>query len=350
MEHLFKLKEKDYTLYNDLIHSDVKITLKLDGKPFQITVNDKNEIEYRGRSGNTLDLGPLITNYDRLFSKPTNYAIEYFDKHKDLLNDYKFLVFEIVKDIIVLLYAVDKDNHIASDDNELYNISKKLGIFPVPVLFNGKLSETQINSINDLLNNLNNIKEKDFVNIIYNLFNEYKHFPKELFNNLDNIEGIVLNFYKDNKTYQYKIVDYSYTSGINEYMKFKKEEREKNKNIYENLYKIFVEYLNNNLIINKENQLDILNENFYNMLSDSKLFNKLFNLGAQLPVNNKETYNIQLDYTSQDIKNLILKYGDPIKTVYEEYVKLFKKPKVRAFVINKEFQQNINDIINKITN
>lgn len=350
MEHLYKLKDKDLTLYNDLLNSHVKVSLKLDGKPFQISLSNNDEIEYRGRSGNTTDLGPLITNYDRLFSKPTNYAIEYFDSHKDLLKKYKFLSFEIIKDMIFLLSAVNKDGDAINNDDKLYNIAKELGVHPVPILFDGYLNNTQKDKITELISNLNNIKELSFVNFIKDIFSSYSRFPSELFGHLDKIEGIVMNFYKSNEIYQYKIVDYSYTSGINDYMKYKKEERNKYKDTYEKLYKIFVDYLSENIIINKKDQLDILNDNFVNMLSDSKLFNKIFNIGAELPPNNKDTYNIQLDYTSTDIKNLILKYGNPIKTVYEEYVKLFKAIKVRAYVISKEFQQKINDIINKIKN
>lgn len=350
MEHLYKLKLKNVELYNELLDANVKISLKLDGKPFQISISDIGEVEYRGRSGNTTDLGPIITNYDRLFSKPTNYAITHFDNKKELLKKYKFLTFEIVDENIILLSAVYNTNKIVNDDIELYNIAKELNVYPVPVLFSGILNNEQKLKINNLLDNLETIKNKDFVNFINDTFGSYKFFPHELFENLDNIEGIVINFYSGSEPLQYKIVDYSYTAGINEYMKMKKEEREKNKDKYESLYKIFVDYLEKKLIINKETQLDILNENFYNMLSDSSLFNKLFNIGASLPVNNKETYNIQLEYTTPEIKNLILKYGSPIKTVYEEYVKLFKAPKVRAYVISKDFQEKINTLINKIKN
>lgn len=350
MEHLYRLKDKDTTLYNDELSSPVKVTLKVDGKPFQISLSDDGEIEYRGRSGNTLDLGPLITNYDRLFSLPTNNAIEYFDNHKEVLKDYKFLVFEVVKDIIFLLHAVTKDGKVVHDDDTLYTISKKLGVYPVPVLFYGMLSDEQQDGITHLIDNLDTIKGDAFKNEIVNLFGSYPKFPKELFSHLDNIEGVVINFYRHGQEDQYKIVDQRYTSSVKEYQQLMKDQKAKYAKSYESLYKLFVSFLSQHLVEDGKTYLEKLDNNFLNMLNDYKMVNQLFNIGSSLPVNQKQTYRLQLQYTNPKIAKYITKHGTPMQTVYEEYVKLFKAPKIRAFVISKDFQKNINEIIDKLKN
>ena len=71
MEHIQDIYKKNPEQIKELLLLDnIKVNLKVDGKPFQVLYNDEtDELEFHGRSGNETTVGPLITDFDRYFSK-----------------------------------------------------------------------------------------------------------------------------------------------------------------------------------------------------------------------------------------------------------------------------------------
>lgn len=351
MEHfidIYNKKTYGYDYCSKLLNlSDIKINLKVDGKPFQVLYNENtDELEWHGRSGNETTVGPLIDDYTRLFSKPINDAIEYIEPRKDIFKNYKFLTFEVIDNLLLLTAVIDKSNNFINDASEIKKIANQLGTDIMPTLWEGKLSKEQQQSILDIISSGNVPQKNEFIEWVKNMFNTYKDFPKKLISASEEfIEGIVLFFNVDNKIIEYKIVDPTYRQLMKDRDNQYNKEKEKLIDYYNKAYMIMADYLFDNAKCLNKNQIISMQLNFINMSKDNR-FIELSELGKYLIENNSKTYNIQINRVLPEIRELIK--NNNIKNIFELYIKTFYKEKKRSFIISQEFQNKINIIIQKI--
>lgn len=333
MEHLYKLYNTKKEVYDKLLDSDVNISLKVDGRAFQITVLD-GEVSYRKRSGTPSRPGPVIDEFSIFFSKELNDTIEFFDSKKTVLDDYSFLTFELFNGVIVLLSAVSKDGEVLSD---LESIAKKLGCDVVPLLYSGDLQDYHKKDIEDYINNEITIDEllKDF-NFDKN---KYSKFISE------DLEGIVLDFSVDNKHVFYKIVDKNFEQHIKDKQQLQLDIKEKDKENSEYIITKLFEYFELNAEKLDNNKWISLNKNFIKLFNEPKLFNDLLLKAGKLTVSN---FDMLPSKMLKEIKQNYNKLGTPFRNLFELYLLNFHKEKKRNFVISKEFQTKLNSIIEKI--
>ena len=338
MEYLKDLyinkKEDFYKLLSD----KVKVSLKLDGTSFQVYYNDETDkIEYHKISKDPKKIGPIIDNLSRLFIKSYNTAIDIINSHKDKISDYKILKFETFDDYIVLLSVVDKDNKIINNSKELEKISKELGCDYIPIIFDGQFSIDQQETISMIMKDSDS---GDFRKIIKSLFEENENNIYKKY--IDNIEGIVLDFYDKGK---YKIIDPKSISAYKDKLNLKKETKDKFKDITDEVIKIIVNWMENNSEKIGSTKWDSLNNNFYELIYDSKIYNKLFQLVSQIPPSG---YIIQKNRISEKLYKKIESGGMPLQILYELYMITFYSEKQKTYIISKEFQERINKIISKL--
>lgn len=339
MEHLYNLFDKKPEYCEKMLQGNLKATLKIDGTAFQVYVNDDNEIEYHKRSGNTSKLGPVIDEYTMLFVKSYSDAMSHIDKYKEVIvKNWKFLTFELFADKLFILSGYDKS---MSQLNDLDNISKKIHCDCVPVLFEGKLSKHQYDEILYFCEDDGFIT--GFKKWTYKLFNDYKDFPKSIWPKLgDNIEGFVLNFSDGS---QYKVDDPNFAKMHKDMTAKAKEESQKIKPILDELYEEIYEWMKDHAKKLDNDNWKSLNMNFINMCSDEEELSKLLEISKRLPTSSLDFVDSKLDST---IKRYMKKYGDPLKTLYWKYLYMLNKPKKRNYIVDKQFQQKVNNIIKSI--
>lgn len=349
MEHLIDIYNKRPDLIEKLLSLEsVKVNLKVDGKPFQVLVED-NEIHYHGRSGDESHIGPEIDEYTRLFSKPINYAISKVEENKELyLNNYKFYTFEVINNKMLLTAVVEDGGRFVESASEIRTIADCLGTDVMPTLWEGKLTESQIDSLMNILESGIIPEKQDFIDWVKTQFGEYEYFPETLISTADDfIEGLVFFFNIDDKIVEYKLVDPTYRELMNERKKNNELEFENNKDVYESIYNVFVDFAENTEWNKNENKIQNLQENFEEMMSNPKTYNKLMNLGSKIKINESDTYSIQIDRLNENLSKDIYRRGKVYKQLFENFVKLFYKPKKRGFIISKDFQNRVNNIIER---
>ena len=349
MEHFIDIYNKKPEIVEKLLSLDnIKVNLKVDGKPFQVLVED-NEIHYHGRSGDESHIGPEIDEYTRLFSKPINYAISKVEENKELyLNNYKFYTFEVINDKMLLTAVVEDGGRFVESAGEIRAIADCLGTDVMPTLWEGKLTESQIDNIINILESGIVPEKEELINWVKEQFGEYEYFPETLISAADDfIEGLVFFFNVGDKIVEYKIVDPTYRELMNERKKNNELEFEKNKDVYESIYNIFVNFAENTEWNKNENKIQNLQENFEEMMSNPKTYNKLMNLGSKIKINESDTYSVQVERLNENLAKDIKRRGNIYKQLFESFVKLFYKPKKKGFVISKEFQNKINNIIER---
>lgn len=349
MDHLIDIYNKRPDLVEKLLSLEsVKVNLKVDGKPFQVLVED-NDIHYHGRSGDESHIGPEIDEYTRLFSKPINYAISKVEENKELyLNNYKFYTFEVINDKMLLTAVVEDGGRFVESAEEIRAIADCLGTDVMPTLWEGKLTESQIDSLVNILESGIVPEKQDFIDWVKIQFGEYEYFPETLISSADDfIEGLVFFFNVGDKIVEYKLVDPTYRELMNERKKNNELEFEKNKKVYEDIYNIFVDFAENTEWNKNESKIQNLQEKFEEMMSNPKTYNKLMNLGSKIKINESNTYSIQVDRLNENLSKDIYRRGKVYKQLFENFVKLFYKPKKRGYIISKEFQNKVNNIIER---
>ena len=188
----------------------------------------------------------------------------------------------------------------------------------------------------------------DLINWVREQFSSYEQFPENLISaSPDFIEGIVFFFNVADKIVEYKLVDPTYRQLMEDRKKSNQEEFETNKDVYESIYNIFVDYAENTDWNKNENKIQNLQENFEEMMKSPKTYNKLMNLGSKIKINKSNTYSVQLNRLNESLATNIRKHGSVYKQLFETFTKLFYKPKKRGFVISKEFQNRVNNIIER---
>ena len=352
MEHFIDIYNKKPELCEKLLSSHLmKINLKVDGKPFQV-MNEEGTMSFHGRSGDETHVGPVIDDYTRLFSKPVNDAINMVESNIDAYKDYKFLTFEVIGDKMLLTAVVDEGYNFIDDKKTIDEIAEKLGTDTMPTLWEGALDESQIDSIVNILSEGNVPTEGAFIDWVKEQFGSYESFPENLISaSPDFIEGIVFFFdvadeSGKHKIVEYKIVDPAYRKFMEDRKNENAEEFGKNKSIYESIYNMFLEFAENTEWNKNEDKLVNLQENFMEMMSSPQVYNKLMNLGSKVRLNESKTYTVQVDRLTPQMQKAVRKNGNVYKQLFENFTKLFYKEKKRGYVISKDFQNKVNDIIN----
>lgn len=361
MENLVDIYNKNQELVNELLSgSNIDITLKLDGVSLQVLYNDETgKYEYHQHI-KEFGIGPIVTRLKRYFCKELNDAIEYFNSNIDKLDNYKFINTILYKGQIILLSAMYKDSTDVVDDySNLLAISQDLGIELFTCLWQGKLSDNQISNIINLINfnSINSSEEfRDYVfnlftntDIIGNFYTPSKPFPYELFDTLKVIPGIIFNFRLNGKVAQYQISDKYYDQIKKSKLAQRKLNATINKTNLENIISTMVDYLEKNVEHFSDLHMENLEKNFIKMMSNKKMYNKLFNLSATTPLYQDRLYKLQISLLSPELQSLINKKGTIMKTLYENYLIMFyhSKPK-DTIIISKEFVDRMNKIIEQL--
>lgn len=261
--------------------SNLKVIACNNGFKLQVVYDEKNDSLsfYNGENLSTM-IGKKISDMDIKFIDGLKKSIDYLITKKNIIKNYLYLLFEINKDNIYLITVIDKNNQVDKDTSK---ISKSLGIKLNDNIFNGKLNKESISLLLGL------IEENALLGI-----KEYNNFIKELFKVKYNklYSEMIFNFYYNNKCIQ------CISTCIN-----KDDYQEQNPKVIQSLYNLY-----------KECKTD---EDFINLFSNYKTYNKLYNLGTKL---NKNDYSICVESLSPEIKSLIKKKGSIIKNLYENYV------------------------------
>lgn len=351
MDHFIDIYKKKPEVCEKLLgQKNIKINLKVDGKPFQVLFNEETkELEFHGRSGDETHVGPLIDDYTRLFSKPINDAIAHVEKHTEVFKDYKFLTFEVINKLLLLTAIIDKDENFIESANDIKKIADKLGTDVMPTLWEGELSQDQKDSIINILATGIVPEKKEFIDWVTSMFGSYSEFPKKLISASDEfIEGIVFFFPVKGKVVEYKLVDPTYRQSMKDRDAENEKERQDNAVHYEKIYNTFVDWLEKTDIEKSDNRIENLQKLFLSMMENSKTYNKLMNAGSHIKLNNSKTYALQNDRVIPELNKSFRKYGNVYKQLCELFIKLFYKGKKRGFVISQEFQDRVNTLVDKI--
>lgn len=261
---------------------NLKVTGCNNGFKLQVVYDkDTDEITFHNGENLSTNIGKKIEDIDFKFVSGLKKSIDYLSTKKNIIKNYQYLLCEIYKEKIYLLTIIDKNNKI---DKDIVKIAKSLGINGIDnIIFNGKLNKSNISLF------LEFIEENTLVGI-----EEYNNFIKELFKvELKNkYSEMIFNFYDNDKCVQCVF------SCVN-----KDDYKEQNPEVIQSLSNIY-----------KESKND---EDFINLLSDYKTYNKLYNLGTKL---NKNEYSICTESLSPEIKSFLKNKGNVVKKLYENYV------------------------------
>lgn len=346
MEHLIDkyLKKPEYI--KELFNKKVSISLKVDGSAFQISYDrGQDKVTYHKRGGSSKSLGPIIDEYTQLMRKNINDAIEYFDNKKDILKEYKFYAIEMFNDSYILLTVIDNDNNIIDNVTRLKEISKSLNIDYVPILFNGKLNKEQIESLLSMMTLGSETSNDTYKEYLTNIFGNGEY---QKFLNGDEVEGIVLTWNTDNKIEQYKIINPAFKTRHDKEIKTGNEEFKKEMEELRELFEFLYDSLNEFGKHYDDNWIKTLNENFLYMNGQNKFKEGLKKFDNSIKPKFKDFFTLQENRVDKRIKKLIDEYGDNMKFYYEKYLSLFNKPKKRNFIISKEFQTKVNNLIERL--
>lgn len=341
MQHIREVYDKNPELLSNLLDKDVDITTKIDGTAFQVSVSEDNKIEFRKRSGNSNKLGPIIDNYTRLFVGNYENAMEHIESIADIIKEnYKFLTFEIFKDNLILLSAITKDGQFI--DSKLDNIANKLNVKVVPTIFSGKLNDKLKASITSVIADNTVLKTTTFDKFICDIFSIEN--PEEYMID-SNLEGIVFNFKVGDKLAQYKLVDPSFAQKHKDMRAKSKELDEKLKPFKQQLVDIINKWLEDNGQKYSEDKIESLDKNFLNMIKSAKRYNELVLIVSNIPSGEMSIQNNRL---SSEIAEAINKKGFLLQKLYEFFIRTYYKTKSRNYTTDKETQEKINSIIEKL--
>lgn len=341
MQHIREVYDKNPELLSNLLDKEVDITTKIDGTAFQVSVSENNDIEFRKRSGNSNKLGPIIDNYTRLFVGNYENAMKHIESIADIIKyKYKFLTFEIFKDNLILLSAITKDGQFI--DSKLDDIANELNVKVVPTIFYGKLNDKLKASLTSII--VDNIVPENttFDKLICDIFSIYN--PEEYMID-SNLEGIVFNFKIEDKIAQYKLVDPSFAQMHKDMRVKSKELDEKLKPFKQKLVDIINKWLEENGKKYSEDKIESLDNNFLNLIKSAKIYNELILIVSNIP---SGELSIQKNRLSSEITDAINKKGFLLQKLYEFFIRTYYKPKSRNYTTDKETQEQINHIIEKL--
>ena len=341
MQHIREVYNKNPELLSSLLDKEVDITTKIDGTAFQVSVSENNEIEFRKRSGNSNKLGPIIDNYTRLFIGNYENAMKHIESIADIIKDnYKFLTFEIFKDNLILLSVITKDGQFI--DSKLDDIADKLNVKVVPTIFSGKLNDKLKANLTSIIVDNAVPENTTFDKLVCDVFSIYK--PEEYMID-SNLEGIVFNFKIEDKIAQYKLVDPSFAQKHKDMRAKSKELDEKIKPFKQQLVDIINKWLEENGQKYSEDKIESLDKNFLNLIKSAKIYNELVLIVSNIP---SGEISVKKNRLSKEIIDAINKKGFLLQKLYEFFIRTYYKSKSRNYTIDKETQEKINSIIEKL--
>ena len=343
MDNISELYKKGTEQFNEMLSHPVTVTLKLDGAAFQVYDNEETgEVEYRKKGKDYGALGDKIDSITKMFSKHYVNSINTIEQHKDDINPYRFLRFEVDDKNMWLLGGVDKENKIL-DNDAMNELAVKIGAKTAPVLFKGQLSDEQREKISRFAaspQTAGNYKQ-----FIYDLFGEYKGFPVEWETYDSEIEGVVMRFEIDGKDAMYKMVNPKFAVDKENGRIKAAQDMSNSKADYDKLANLLVGWMKENVETGDGDRLKSLNRNFKKLLKDYKLLNELMNIAVKLP---QYDFEIVDDYMDSEIERSIKSMGKTLKTIYINYITLFYSERVDSPYKSTDLQTQLNEIIGKL--
>jgi hypothetical protein len=248
-------------------------------------------------------------------------------------------------DSYILLTVIDNDDNIIDDRTKLEEISKSLNIDCVPILFEGKLNKEQIDSLMSMMTLEPETSNDTYKQYLTNIFGkgDYQKFLVG-----DEVEGIVLTWNIDNVITQYKIINPAFKTRHDKEIKQGNEDYKKEIEEYINLYELIYKTINKIGKHENDNWIKNLDTNFINMINDESFKSKFDNIIKTLQPKFKDFFTLQINKASKEIQDIIKEHGDNMKFLYEKYLQVFFKAKKRNYFISKEFQLNVNKVIERL--
>lgn len=342
MKDLLDIVKEKPSLVAKLLHKDVKVTLKVDGVSLQVLWNDeKKDFEYRKGSKDETKLGEKIDDLSLMFEQSYINAIDHITQYKSVIDDYKFLTFEIFNNTLYLISAVSKKDKFIKKISTLKEIAKSIDAQVVPILFAGELSDEQKGNIVSYVKDPSGVD--NFKSFVYSLFNQYKDFPHAEWNAIPEvIEGIVFDFVtKDDKIAQYKLIDPVFRYNKDKYIGEITKAEVDHKLQYDEFANMLIGWMSENCKKYDDDKLKSLNENFKKLAKDYKLLNEFVNYSAKLPQVNVD---IAEKYFDKDIRKLIKNMGQNMLTFYVNFILLFYKGKYVSKDNDFQYKQILENI------
>ena len=246
IEELLNAKRLDIKA---ILSSDCKVTIKEDGSALQVKY-DNNMLLFGKRSWDPSKLTKPLTEIDRFLSGSYDNAYNHLTKYIDIIKQYDIINFELIsakeqhiikfdgdKDYKIILLSAWQKGEAITDYETLVTLADALNVDHVLQLDINKLSEELIEDL------LKKVDEP------FELFKKYYYIN-------DNIEGLVINFFTEEKTRTYKIQNPTFKKQLAEHLN---EEKDLKNNIdctyaYEHIMHIYEEYGNHKAV----NKLDLL--------------------------------------------------------------------------------------------
>ena len=232
-----------------VLSSPCKVTIKEDGSALQVKYDD-NMLLFGKRSWDPSKLTKLLTEIDRFLSGSYDNAYNHLTKYVDVIKQYDIINFELIsakeqhiikfdgdKDYKIILLSAWQNGNAITDYETLVTLADALNVDHVQQLDINKLSEELIEDL------LKKVDEP------FELFKKYYYIN-------DNIEGLVINFFTEEKMRTYKIQNPAFKKQLAEHLN---EEKNLKNNIdctyaYEHIMHIYEEYRNHKAV----NKLDLL--------------------------------------------------------------------------------------------
>ena len=232
-----------------VLSSPCKVTIKEDGSALQVKYED-NMLLFGKRSWDPSKLTKPVTEIDRFLSGSYDNAYNHLTKYVDVIKQYDIINFELIsakeqhiikfdgdKDYKIILLSAWQNGNVITDYEALATLADALNVDHVQQLDINKLSEELIEDL------LKKVDEP------FELFKKYYYIN-------DNIEGLVINFFTEEKMRTYKIQNPTFKKQLAEHLN---EEKDLKNNIdctyaYEHIMYIYEEYRNHKAV----NKLDLL--------------------------------------------------------------------------------------------
>lgn len=290
-----------------VLSSPCKVTIKEDGSALQVKYDD-NMLLFGKRSWDPSKLTKPLTEIDRFLSGSYDNAYNHLTKYVDVIKQYDIINFELIstkeqhiikfdgdKDYKIILLSAWQNGNAITEYETLVTLSDALNVDHVQQLDINKLSEEQIEDL------LKKVDEP------FELFKKYYYIN-------DNIEGLVINFFTEEKTRTYKIQNPAFKKQLAEHLN---EEKDLKNNIdctyaYEHIIHIYEEHRNHKAVNKLDLMLDIWKTNIpyvtQQLLNNIKKISQIREKdisGILFAKNYPEYYKLYIN-NSQEIRELLV--------------------------------------------
>ena len=290
-----------------VLSSPCKVTIKEDGSALQVKYDD-NMLLFGKRSWDPAKLTKPLTEIDRFLSGSYDNAYNHLTKYVDVIKQYDIINFELIsakeqhiikfdgdKDYKIILLSAWQNGNAITDYETLVTLSDALNVDHVHQLDINKLSEELIEDL------LKKVDEP------FELFKKYYYIN-------NNIEGLVINFFTEEKTRTYKIQNPTFKKQLAEHLN---EEKDLKNNIdckyaYEHIMHIYEEHGNHKAVNKLDLLLDIWKTNIpyvtQQLLNNIKKISQIREKdisGILFAKNYPEYYKLYIN-NSQEIRELLV--------------------------------------------